>query len=49
VEGEDTFEKWRNIKVPILMKVYFFNVTNPDEIQAGAIPIVNEVGPYVYA
>jgi len=33
---------------PLNFKVYIFNVTNPDRIQQGAIPIVEEIGPYVY-
>lgn len=33
---------------PLLFKVYLFNVTNSKEVLKGAIPIVNEVGPYIY-
>ncbi|XP_050300236.1 sensory neuron membrane protein 1-like [Anthonomus grandis grandis] len=33
---------------PLNFKLYFFNVTNPQEIQNGEKPIVNEVGPYWY-
>ncbi|KAH8295896.1 hypothetical protein KR018_011218, partial [Drosophila ironensis] len=33
---------------PLNFKVYIFNVTNSDRIQHGAIPIVEEIGPYVY-
>lgn len=31
-----------------MYKVYFFNVSNPDDVQRGAKPIVKEIGPYVY-
>lgn len=34
---------------PSQFKVYFFNVSNPEEVQLGiAKPILVEVGPYVY-
>lgn len=33
---------------PLDFKVYLFNVTNPKDVLNGAIPIVNEVGPYIY-
>lgn len=39
------------IKLPIPLRVnfYFFNVTNPEEIERrGAKPILKEVGPYGY-
>ncbi|VEN39902.1 unnamed protein product [Callosobruchus maculatus] len=33
---------------PLDFKIYFFNVSNPEQVQNGAIPIVKEVGPYCY-
>ena len=27
---------------------YFFNVTNPDEVMNGAIPNLEQVGPYIF-
>ncbi|XP_074041317.1 sensory neuron membrane protein 1 [Leptinotarsa decemlineata] len=33
---------------PLDFRVYFFNVSNPMEVQKGAIPILKEVGPYCY-
>ncbi|KAJ3662444.1 hypothetical protein Zmor_006794 [Zophobas morio] len=38
------------VKVPFGLdfKVYMFNVTNPMEIQNGAIPAVQEVGPFCF-
>ncbi|CAG9791751.1 unnamed protein product [Diatraea saccharalis] len=42
------FEKWRKLPMPLDFKVYVFNVTNPEEVNNGAKPILAEVGPYVY-
>ena len=39
---------WADPPLTPLLKVFIFNVTNPDEILAGKIPVVEELGPYVY-
>ncbi|XP_076274573.1 sensory neuron membrane protein 1-like [Rhynchophorus ferrugineus] len=36
------------IPFPLTFNVYFFNVTNPDEVHSGAKPVLREVGPYSY-
>jgi hypothetical protein len=38
------------VKVPFALdfKVYLFNVTNPMDIQNGALPVVQEVGPFCF-
>lgn len=46
--GSETFEKWRNITIPIYIKFYFFNVTNPNDIIRGKMPILQEIGPFTY-
>ncbi|OXU27338.1 hypothetical protein TSAR_000062 [Trichomalopsis sarcophagae] len=48
VNGTEAYERWETLPIPLQFKVYFFNVSNPDEVQNGAKPIVKEVGPYVY-
>ena len=35
-------------KLKLKLQIRFFNVTNPVEMQLGAIPVLEEVGPYVY-
>nr|QEX08000.1 sensory neuron membrane protein 1b [Sitophilus zeamais] len=36
------------IPFPLDFNVYFFNVTNPQEVQLGDSPVVNEIGPFSY-
>lgn len=43
------FPNWQDYPVPILTSIYFFNVTNADDVQQrGAKPVLVEVGPYVF-
>ncbi|XP_023944614.1 sensory neuron membrane protein 2 [Bicyclus anynana] len=42
------FEKWRVVPVPLTFKIYVFNVTNTDEVNEGAKPALDEIGPFVY-
>ena len=39
---------WIDPPVRPLMRLYFFNTTNPAEFLRGEKPILSEVGPYVY-
>lgn len=48
VEGSRVFESWKRPPPPVYMQYFFFNVTNPDEIATGAVPVLNQVGPYTY-
>ncbi|KAJ3662446.1 hypothetical protein Zmor_006796 [Zophobas morio] len=36
------------IPIPLDFRVYFFNITNPEEVQKGQTPVVKEIGPYCY-
>lgn len=47
-EGSERREIWEKAPYPMDFKIYLFNVTNPMEIQKGATPVVQEVGPYCY-
>ncbi|GAB0090239.1 uncharacterized protein DMENIID0001_049410 [Sergentomyia squamirostris] len=48
-EGTEQFDRFMELPQPLLFKVYIFNITNSDEvINDGALPIVREVGPYIY-
>lgn len=46
--GNEAFEFWRNSPFPFKLKLYFFNVTNPELIELGEKPEIAEIGPYVY-
>jgi len=51
-DNTETFATWADSgnseAIPVHQKIYFMNLTNPNELLAGAKPIVTEHGPYVY-
>ncbi|XP_055386645.1 scavenger receptor class B member 1 [Condylostylus longicornis] len=48
-EGGEIFTLWEKPPVDLYIKIYLFNITNPNEYLAGKEKIkVEEVGPYVY-
>ncbi|XP_046394257.1 sensory neuron membrane protein 1-like [Ischnura elegans] len=47
--GSDALQRYIKTPMPVQIKVYVFNVTNPSEVQHGsAPPLLRQVGPYVY-
>ncbi len=46
--GSPTFQQLQSPTAPLFKDIYFFNLTNPREFQAGAKPMLQEVGPYSY-
>jgi hypothetical protein len=48
VKGTEAYERWQKLPVPLFFNIYVFNVTNFDDVQNGANPVVQEIGPYVY-
>lgn len=48
VEGSRSYDIWRLTPVPLFLRFYFFNITNPEEFMAGQKAILEEVGPYCY-
>ncbi|XP_028176441.1 sensory neuron membrane protein 2 [Ostrinia furnacalis] len=42
------FEKWRKIPMPLTFNVYVFNVTNVEDVNNGAKPRLQQIGPYAY-
>ncbi|XP_037813023.1 sensory neuron membrane protein 2 [Lucilia sericata] len=47
-DGSEQYKRFIQTPQPLTFKVYIFNVTNPHKVQQGALPIVKEIGPYVY-
>jgi hypothetical protein len=48
--GFPAFDWWYNLEDEIIVSMYVFNVTNPDDFLSGRDPILRfqEVGPIVY-
>ncbi|XP_022257300.1 scavenger receptor class B member 1-like isoform X2 [Limulus polyphemus] len=47
--GSISYKMWKNIPIPIYQRIYFFNMTNPEEfLQKGTKPKLQELGPYTY-
>lgn len=46
--GSKSYEIWKETPFPLILSVYFFNITNPRAFQRGAKPILKEVGPFSY-
>nr|QGW45473.1 sensory neuron membrane protein 2 [Bradysia odoriphaga] len=47
-KDSEQFERWHTLPQPMEFRVFIFNVTNANDIPKGALPIVQEIGPYVY-
>lgn len=48
INGTDAYTRYTNSTVPLNVKMYVFNVTNPEEVIKGAKPKLNEVGPFSF-
>ena len=49
VPGGPAYGAWKDLPMPIITSLYFFNVTNAEDVQLrGAVPVLEEIGPYVY-
>lgn len=43
-----SYPMYRDLNIPIKQKFYFFNVTNPRDVEVGRKAIVEEVGPFTF-
>ena len=41
-------DDWADSDVPTYITIHIFDNLNPDEFSEGAVPVVSEVGPFVY-
>lgn len=48
INGSELFYLWQKPPFPTKFNIYVFNITNPDDVQIGKLPIIKELGPYVY-
>lgn len=48
VEGSEAYDMWKVTPIPMLLKMYLFNLTNPEQFKNGKKPILQECGPYVW-
>ena len=49
VEGHMTYEMLREPSIPTFKAFYFFNLTNPEEFEAGnETAMLEEIGPFTY-
>ena len=46
--GNEMRDFYLKLPIPLDFRIYFFNVTNPLQVQEGQKPILQEVGPYCY-
>lgn len=48
IPASQSYPMWKESPVPIYQKFYFFNVTNPQDIELGDKPKLEEIGPFTY-
>lgn len=48
INGTEAYTRYTQSSVPMHVKMYMFNVTNPDEVMKGAKPVLNQIGPFSF-
>lgn len=46
--GSEARKLYEKFPAPSIFKVYLFNITNKDDVTEGAMPVIAEIGPYVF-
>jgi len=47
-KGSPAYDNWKKPSIPTKLKIYFFNINNPAEIERGGKPSLGEIGPFTY-
>lgn len=47
-EGTEQYDRWVDLPFDKTFKVYYFNIDNPADVNAGIKPKVTQIGPFVY-
>nr|ALV87596.1 sensory neuron membrane protein 1 [Drosicha corpulenta] len=47
-KGNEMRTAWAKFPISLDFKIYLFNVTNPEEVENGGKPIMQQVGPYFF-
>lgn len=42
------YNGWAKVPIPLYQRIYLFNVTNPEKVNQGEKPILEQLGPYVF-
>nr|XP_015834959.1 PREDICTED: sensory neuron membrane protein 1-like isoform X1 [Tribolium castaneum] len=46
--GNEVRDFYIKLPIPLDFRVYFFNISNPEEVKQGEKPILKQIGPYCY-
>ncbi|XP_023244168.1 scavenger receptor class B member 1-like [Centruroides sculpturatus] len=44
----EIYPYWKDMSIPVYLRIYLYNITNPMEIENGIIPKLEQVGPYTF-
>jgi len=47
-EGSPAYDAWKKPIIPTKLKIYFFSINNPIEVENGSKPDLEQVGPFTY-
>jgi len=46
--GSIGYEAWKKSSIPTKIKIYLFSVKNPIDVENGAKPFLEQIGPFTY-
>lgn len=48
VEGSLSYKMWKKTPIPLVLKIYIWNITNHEAFIEGEKPVLQECGPYIW-